>query len=67
MHQVTYSSQTVDQMWDFQPIPLLQTQNTGMFHTADNTPNFDNNSEDIPNAQELPQEPEQCVSMERES
>ncbi len=49
-------SQTVDQTWDFQPIPLLQTQHTGTFHMAENTPNFDDNGEDIPNAQQLPQE-----------
>ncbi len=35
VHQVTYSSQTVDQTRNFHPIPLLQT--TGMFHTAETT------------------------------
>ncbi len=54
MHQVTYSSQTVDQTHDFHPIPLLQT--TGTFHTVESTPDFDDNGEDIPNAQQLPQD-----------
>ncbi len=54
VHQVTYSSQTVDQTCNFHPIPLLQT--TGTFHTAETTPDFDNNGEDIPNAQQLPQD-----------
>ena len=62
VHQVTYSSQTVDQMRNFQPIPLLQLQHTITFHTAESMPDFDDNSEDIPNAQQLPQE-----SMPRES
>ncbi len=50
VNQVTYSSQTVDQMQNFQPIPLLQLQNTGTFHTMESTLDFDNNGEDIPNA-----------------
>ncbi len=56
VHPVTYTSQTVDQTRNFQPIPLLQTQHTGTFHMAENTPDFDDNGEDIPNAQQLPQE-----------
>ncbi len=35
VHQVTYLSQTVDQTQNFQPIPLLQTQYTGTFHTVE--------------------------------
>ncbi len=65
VHQVTYSSQTVDQMRNFQPIPLLQT--TGTFHTAESTPDFNDNSEDIPNAQQLPHEPTQQESTETDS
>ncbi len=67
VHQVTYSSQTVDQTQIFQPIPLLQTQNTGTFHTAENTPNFDDIGEDFPNAQQLPQDPTHQESMESDS
>ncbi len=54
LHQVDYLSQTVDQTRNYHPIPLLQT--TGTFHTAETTPDFDDNSEDIPNAQQLPQD-----------
>ncbi len=65
VHQVTYSSQTVDQMRDFQPIPLLQT--TGTFHTAESMPDFDDNGEDIPNAQQLPQDSTPRESTETDS
>ncbi len=65
VHQVTYSSQTVDQTRNFHPIPLLQT--TGTFHTAETTPDFDENGEDIPNAQQLPQESTPHDSMETDS
>ncbi len=54
LHQVDYLSQTVDQTRNYHPIPLLQT--TGTFHTAETTPDFDDNGEDIPNAQQLPQD-----------
>ncbi len=67
VHQVTYSSQTVDQMRNFQTIPLLQLPNTGTFHTAESTPDFDDNGEDIPNAQQLPQESTPRESIEMES
>ncbi len=65
VHQVTYSSQTVDQTRNFHPIPLLQT--TGTFHTAETTPDFDDNGEDIPNAQQLPQEVTPRDSTETDS
>ncbi len=67
VHQVTYSSQTIDQTRNFQPIPLLQTQNTGTFHTAESMPDFDDNGEDIPNAQQLPQESTPRESTETDS
>ena len=67
VNQVTYSSQTVDQMRNFQPIPLLQLQNTGTFHTAESTPDFDDNGEDIPNTQQLPQESTPRDTTETES
>ncbi len=65
VHQVTYSSQTVDQTRDFHPRPLLQT--TGTFHTAESTPDFDDNGEDIPNAQQLPQDSTPRESTETDS
>ncbi len=46
---------------------MLQLQNTGTFHTAESTPDFDDNGEDIPNAQQLPQESTPHGSMEMES
>ena len=67
VNQVTYSSQTVDQTRNFQPIPLLQLQNTGTFHTAESTLDFDDNGEDIPNAQQLPQESAPQDSTKTES
>ncbi len=65
VHQVTYLSQTVDQTHDFHPIPLLQT--TGTFHSAESTPDFDDNGEDIPNAQQLPQDSTPRESTETDS
>ncbi len=65
VHQVTYSSQTVDQTRNFHPLPLLQT--TGTFHTAETTPDFDDNGEDILNAQQLPQDNTLRESTETES
>ncbi len=65
LHHVTYSSQTVDQTRNFQPIPLLQT--TGTFHTAESTLDFDDNGDDIPNAQQLPHESTQQESTETDS
>ncbi len=65
VHQVSYSSQTVDQTRNFHPIPLLQM--TGMFHTAESMPDFDDNGEDIPNAQQLPHQSTQQESTETDS
>ncbi len=65
VHQVTYSSQTVDQTRNFHPIPLLQT--TGTFHTAESMLDFDDNGEDIPNAQQFPHESTPRESTETES
>ncbi len=65
VHQVTYSSQTVDQTRNFHPVPLLQT--IGTFHTAESTPDFDDNGEDIPNAQQLPQDSTPRESTETDS
>ena len=62
---MTYSSQTVDQTRNFHPVPLLQT--TGTFHTAETTPDFDDDGEDIPNAQQLPQDNPLRESTETES
>ncbi len=65
VHQVHYSSQTVDQTHNYHPMPLLQT--TGTFHTAETTPDFDDNGEDIPNAQQLPQDITPRESTETDS
>ncbi len=46
---------------------MLQLQNTGTFHTAESTLDFDDNGEDIPNAQQLPQESTPHESTETDS